>query len=129
MRILASLSIVGDFLVEGLVVLRMACFSQVVGHVTVMASAHGNTQPHVIDVTLLLAEPVRVVKLATLTLLVIHFLELLLRLSCCIVITCMHAALHLQLHQALLVEVDRLRDWTVEVGEGQTIHDFALRRH
>lgn len=126
---MASLSIVGYVLVEGLVVLRIACFSQVVRHIAVMASAHGDTQPHVINITLLLAEPVRIVKLATLTLLVIHFLELLLRLSCCIVISCMRTALHLQLHQALLVEVDRLRDWTVEVGEGQTIHDFALGRH
>ena len=123
------MSIVGHVLVEGLVVLRMARFSHFVGHIAVMASAHGDAQPHVINVTLLLAEPVRVVKLATLTLLVVHFLELLLRLSCCIVITCVRAALHLQLHQALLVEVDRLRDWTVEVGQSQTIHDFALRWH
>ena len=89
------MSIVGDVLVERLVVLRIACFSQVVGHVAVMTTTHGDAQPHVIDVTLLLAEPVRVVKLATLTLLVVHFLELLLRLSSCIVITCMCAALHL----------------------------------
>ena len=121
------LSIVGGLLIERLLVLRVARFSHVVGHVAVMATAHCDTQPHVIDVTLLLTESVRVVQLLSLTpFLALNFRELLMRLRSRVSITGMRTALHVQLHQALLVEVDRLRDRTVEVSQCQTIHDFAL---
>ena len=121
------LSIVGGLLIERLLVLRVARFRHVVGQVAIMASAHCDTQPHVIDVTLLLAKPVWVVQLLSLTpFLALNFRELLMCLRSRVSITGMRTALHLQLHQALLVEVDRLRDRTVEVGQCQTIHDFAL---